>query len=147
MKIKNFRLADHLPNYQIAERPFEYAGVQGRAELLGWQIIVFRKNDALSEIAAISLIDINTPELTKIANSILEHIDVKVKFGDTTDKITLAYGAFDFENNLCEDEISCFRIIDSRLMIFGISSNTLSSLDIISDPDMVKEITSRRMQK
>lgn len=147
MKINEFRLADLLSYYEITEQPFEYAGVKGRAELLGRQIIVFRKNDALSEIAALSLIDITTPELIKAANSILAYIDVRVKFGDTADAITEAYGVFDFEDNLHEDEISAFRIIDSKLMIFGISGNILTGLDISSAPDMVEEIIARRRNR
>lgn len=39
LKINKLRLQNIVKNYEIEEHEFEYAGTDGIAELLGWQII------------------------------------------------------------------------------------------------------------
>lgn len=39
LKINNLKLKNIVKNYEIEEHEFEYAGTNGIAELLGWQIV------------------------------------------------------------------------------------------------------------
>ena len=43
LKINNLRLKEIMKEYDVTEQEFEYSGVEGVAELLGWQIVFFQK--------------------------------------------------------------------------------------------------------
>lgn len=146
MKINKVRLRDIIKNYEIMEQEFEYAGVNGIAELLGWQIVSFCKKDDPVNTVAISFDEIDNTELINIANSILEFIDANVRFGDNIETINRAYGIADFMDNLYEDMIRYNYIISPNLFIgFGLKYNALSCLEIVTDENMIKEIISVRM--
>lgn len=145
MKINKLKLKNIVKNYEIMEQEFEYAGTNGIAEILGCQIISFRKKDDLANTAAISFNEINNIELTNIANSILEFIDVDVRFNDNIEVINNIYGMADFTDNLYEDMIRYNYIISPNLlMVFGIKNNELSCLEIVTDENMIKQIVSVR---
>ena len=92
MKINNLKLKNILKNYEIEEREFEYAGTNGIAELLGWQIIFFRKNENLNDTIAIAFDEITSTELINISNSILNIMKMDIRFGDNLDIIKHFYG-------------------------------------------------------
>ena len=68
MKINNLKLKNIVKNYEIEEHEFEYAGTNGIAELLGWQIVFFRKNENLNDTIAIAFNEITSTELINISN-------------------------------------------------------------------------------
>ena len=39
----NIKLANYFENKNIAYQPFNYAGIDGNAEIVGWQIVMFRR--------------------------------------------------------------------------------------------------------
>lgn len=142
LKIK---LRDVVKNYEVKEQEFEYAGTKGIAELLGWQIVFFHKMDDLVNTAAVVFSEINNNELISIANSILKFMDINIRFGDSVDVIKQIYGIADFTDSFYEDMIRYSYIISADLFIvFGIEDNILTSLEIITDENMVREIVSFR---
>ncbi len=146
MKINKLKLRDVVKNYEITEQEFEYAGTNGIAELLGWQIVFFRKKDDPVNTVALSFNEIDNIELINIANSILALIDVDVRFGDNIEVINRLYGVADFTDNLYEDMIRYNYIISPQLlMVFGLKNNELSSLEIVADENIIKQIISVRM--
>lgn len=145
MEDLKIKLRDVVKNYEIREQEFEYAGTNGIAELLGWQIIFFRKMDDLVNTVAIFLNEIDNNELINIANSILKFIDMNIKFGDSVDVIKQIYGSADFTDSLYGEIIRYNYIISADLFIaFGLKDNILSCLEIITDENMIKEIISVR---
>lgn len=146
MTIYKLKLRDIVKNYEITEQEFEYAGTKGIAELLGWQIVSFSKKDDPANTVAISFNQIDNSELIDIANSILEFIDVDVRFGDNIEVINRLYGVADFTDELYEDMIRYNYIISPQLlMVFGLKSNELSSLELVADENIIKQIISVRM--
>lgn len=138
MKIDKLKLKDIVKNYEIVEQEFEYAGISGIAELLGWQIMFFRKKN-LSNTIALSFNEIEIVELINIANFILKTIELDIRFGDNIEKIKNIYGTANFIDNVYEDMIRYNYIIASDLFIaFGIKNDKLSYLEIITDEELIE---------
>ena len=58
------------PNFITKEHDFEYAGVKGFAELIGWKIVFFKTNKN-SGVDAIRMFEIETKDEIEICNLIL----------------------------------------------------------------------------
>lgn len=145
MNINKLRLKDIVNNYKILEQEFEYAGIRGIAEILGYQILFFRKESDLNKTVVITFDEIDNDELVGLANSILDNIGINVKFGDSYKKIEKIYGVADFKDNIYENVNRLNYILMPRLfMSFGIKDNVLLSLEIVTDEHMIKEIVSVR---
>lgn len=146
MKINKLKLREIVSTYEIMEQEFEYAGINGIAELLGWQIIFFRKKEDPINTVAILFNEIVDIEIINIANSILEFIDVDIRFGDNIQQINNVYGIADFTDYIYDDMIRCNYIISPELlMVFGFEKNKLSYLEIAVDEIMINQILSIRM--
>ncbi|WP_304819194.1 hypothetical protein [uncultured Clostridium sp.] len=145
MKINNLKLKNILKNYEIEEREFEYAGTNGIAELLGWQIVFFRKNENLNDTIAIAFNEITNTELINISNSILNIMKMDIRFGDNLDIINHFYGNADFIDSIYEDTLRYNYIISPDLyIVFDLTNNTLSGLEIITDENLINEIVNAR---
>ena len=145
MEELKIKLRDVVKNYEVREQEFEYAGTNGIVELLGWQIVFFYKMDDLVNTAAVSFDEINNNELISIANSILKFMDINIKFGDSVDVIKQIYGIANFTDSLYGEIIRYNYIISADLFIaFGLEDNILTSLEIITDENMIREIVSVR---
>ena len=145
LKINNLKLKNILKNYEIEEREFEYAGTNGIAELLGWQIVFFRKNENLNDTIAIAFNEITSTELINISNSILNIMKIDIRFGDNLDIINHFYGNADFIDSIYEDTLRYNYIISPDLyIVFDLTNNTLSGLEIITDENLINEIVNAR---
>ena len=145
MKINNLKLKNIVKNYEIEEHEFEYAGTNGIAELLGWQIVFFRKNENLNDTIAIAFNEITSTELINISNSILNIMKMDIRFGDNLDIINHFYGNADFINSIYEDTLRYNYIISPDLyIVFDLTNNTLSGLEIITDENLINEIVNAR---
>ena len=145
MKINNLKLKNIVKNYEIEEHEFEYAGTNGIAELLGWQIVFFRKNENLNDTIAIAFDDITSTELINISNSILNIMKMDIRFGDNLDIINHFYGNADFIDSIYEDTLRYNYIISPDLyIVFDLTNNTLSGLEIITDENLINEIVNAR---
>lgn len=146
LHINQFKLRDIVKGYEIKEQDFEYAGMSGIAELLGWQIIFFRKKDDLDHTVVISFDEIDSKELISISNAILKSIDMDIRFGDSVEVINSIYGIADFTDNIYENVIRYNYNISSNLFIaFGVKDNKLWCLEIVIDEDIIKEIINNRI--
>ena len=145
MEELKIKLRDVVKSYEVKEQEFEYAGTNGIAELLGWQIVFFYKMDDLVNTAAVSFDEINNNELISIANSILKFMNINIRFGDSVNVIKQIYGIADFTDSLYGEKIRYNYIISADLFIaFGLEDNILTSLEIITDENMIREIVSVR---
>ncbi len=145
MKINNLKLKNIVKNYEIEEHEFEYAGTNGIAELLGWQIVFFRKNENLNDTIAIAFNEITSTELINISNSILNIMKMDIRFGDNLDIINHFYGNADFIDSIYEDTLRYNYIISPDLyIVFDLTNNTLSGLEIITDENLINEIVNAR---
>ncbi len=145
MKINNLKLKNIVKNYEIEEHEFEYAETNGIAELLGWQIVFFRKNENLNDTIAIAFDEITSTELINISNSILNIMKIDIRFGDNLDIINHFYGNADFIDSIYEDTLRYNYIISPDLyIVFGLTNNTLSGLEIITDENLINEIVNAR---
>lgn len=139
------KLRDIISNYEIKEQEFEYAGVEGVAELLGWQIIAFYKMDDLLNSVALAFEQITSSELINISNLILECIDFEIRFSDGKEEIEQYYGKANFIDDIYEDILKYNYILSSNYFIsFGLKDNKLISLEIIMDEDIIKEVVDSR---
>lgn len=141
MNIGELRLKDILTDYKIEEREFEYADVKGVAELFGWQIIFFRKQADLLNTIALSFSEIEDENLISLANSILEHIDIDVMFGDNLSKIIKIYGEANSFDHIYENMTRYNYLIEPSLFIvFGIKEDKMVYLEIITDKAMIDDV-------
>lgn len=141
MNIGKLRLKDILTDYKIEEREFEYADVKGVAELFGWQIIFFRKQTDLLNTIVLSFSELENDNLISLANSILEHVDIDVRFGDNLSKIKKIYGEADSFDNIYENITRYNYLIDPSLFIvFGIEEDKMVYLEIITDKVMINDV-------
>ncbi len=74
------------------------------------RLYFFKRND-LDNTSVMCFNEIDTTELINTANSILEFIDMGIRFGDNIDTINGAYGNADFIDSLYEDIIILFHLI------------------------------------
>lgn len=145
MKINKLKLRDIVKNYNIKEQKFEYAGINGIAELLGWQIIFFHPENNLDNTVVFSFNEIDNMEMINIANQILKFMDMNVRFGDNMEKISHLYGVADFIDSLYEDITRYNYIVSQELfMAFGLKDSILSYLEIIIDKNIIDEVISVR---
>ena len=145
MNIGELRLKDILTDYKIEEREFEYADVKGVAEFFGWQIIFFRKQADLLNTIVLSFEEIEDDNLISLANSILEHVDIDVMFGDNLSKIKKIYGEANSFDNIYENMTRYNYLIDPNLFIvFGIEEDKMVYLEIFTDKAMIDDVFNLR---
>jgi hypothetical protein len=140
IKIENIRLCDYVNDVQSKE--FEYSGVNGSTEFLGWYIIVFSEYKS-NLVSAVSFDDILSDiRIIKIANDILKRIDFPILFGDDFSLIKKLFG-----NPISLDTVLTnitryhyFSKEDSLYMCFGIENKnkTLCSLELITNSKIIK---------
>lgn len=146
MNIGELRLKDILTDYKIEEREFEYADVKGVAELFGWQIIFFRKQADLLNTIVLSFEEIEDDNLISLANSILEHVDIDIRFGDNLSKIKKIYGEANSFDNIYENMTRYNFLIDPSLFIvFGIKEGKMVYLEIFTDKVMIDDVFNFRL--
>lgn len=145
LNIGELRLKDILTDYKIEEREFEYADVKGVAELFGWRIIFFRKQADLLNTIVLSFDEIEDDNLISLANSILEHVDIDVRFGDNLSKIKKIYGEPNSFDNIYENMTRYNYLIDTNLFIvFGIEEDKMVYLEIFTDKVMIDDVFNLR---
>ena len=141
MKISDLNLKSFVKNEKIIEQKFEYAGTKGIAQLLGYHIIFFSKISNINNIVTIYFYEIENEELVSISNSILDLIDIKVRFGDNYDRIKNLYGTANSIDTIYEDIDRYNYIIRSDLFIsFGLKNNIIYSMEIVNDEEMIENI-------
>ena len=125
------------PDIVGKEADFEYAGVEGSAELIGWKIVFFRKNGS-SAVHAISLSDIETEDEITLCNFILRKIGFPLDFHSELRDIYSELGtALSKEKVLADCDTYCFQPSQSCRILIDISDETIKGIQIICDPEII----------
>lgn len=130
-------LKDFAPLCIINEQEFEYAGINGFAELIGWQIILFRTDKALPAHALV-INNVDSKSLLSISNKILSNICFNVRMGDDIDKIRNCFGKESYVDDVLENIVRCNYLVNENYFIsFGLKDNKLSNLEIILNKEII----------
>lgn len=145
MNISSLELRNFVYPSSIKKQTFNYGGFEGIAELLGWQIVFFKDNDGDLKTKALLFESIVNPQLIKIANHILDYIEFPILFGENKDKMLKLYGKPDSEDGLYEDMVRYnYLLKEDAFLVFGFKDNKLEYLEIISDPQIAKQVSGFR---
>ncbi|MBR1442611.1 MAG: hypothetical protein IJ583_03655 [Firmicutes bacterium] len=143
--IIDFNLSDIANKYTIKKQAFEYAGIDGIAELLGWQIVFFYSKYDLNNVSAISFMEITDNDLIDIGNNILDNIGINVRFRDNKSVITNIFGIPDFFDKIyLNTDRYNYILSENYFLSFGLENDNLTYLEIIYDKNIVNNIVETR---
>ena len=132
-------------NIHVHEQEYDYGGVLGRAELLGYKFVCYRKGNS-EETAAISLIEVESKKERQIGNAILKYIGINLRFGNKINdmkEIEKIYGVPVSIDDCFIDMLRYHYLVSPDLFIcLGIktSNNKLIHVEIINDSEVISEI-------
>lgn len=141
INIEDFSLINFISSVETI--PFDYAGVGGIADCLGYYIICFKERNS-DFLSAISFDDILLhKELTEIANDILQTLYIPIRFGDDSHLVESTLGhPFCIDEKLFADRKIWYYYINEGkgLLSVGINlADKVMSLEIITHPTIIKE--------
>ena len=141
INIEDFSLINFISSVETI--PFDYAGVEGIADCLGYYIICFKERNS-DILSAISFDDILLhKELTEIANHILQTLCIPIRFGDDSHLVESTLGRpFCIDENLFTDRKIWYYYINEGKGLLNIGINSVDkfmSLEIITHPTIIKE--------
>lgn len=132
----NIKLANYVENKNILYQPFNYAVINGNAEMVGWQIVVFRRV-ATDNISAISMDEIDTVAIRDICAEIFKDLDFPLSAGMKIDALTQLLGLYSYQDYILEDTIRYYFETHNALIVCGIHDKKgLSSIEIIYDEEL-----------
>lgn len=123
---------------KLSPRPFEYAGFNGMASCIGWFIIIFTRKGQ-NKISVISLDDIHLqPKLTDLSNKILKLLNLRIKIGESINKIIAQLGKPQKSDTLLEKTERLYYLNNNCLLCIGIHEEYgIVSFDAIFDSDII----------
>ena len=141
INIEDFSLINFISSVETIS--FDYAGVEGIADCLGYYIICFKERNS-DILSAISFDDILLhKELTEIANHILQTLYIPIRFGDDSHLVVFTLGhPFCIDENLFTDRKIWYYYINEGKGLLSIGINLVDkvmSLEIITHPTIIKE--------
>lgn len=136
-RLKNIKLENYIGNENIVSKSFDYAGIIGNAEIIGWQIIVFRRT-VNGNISALSMDEIDTPIIKDVCAEIFKDLGLPLSAGMKINVLSSLFGAYSYQDNLLDDITRYYFEIHNHLIICGIhNKNGLSNIEIIYDEELV----------
>ena len=141
INIEGFSLTNFISS--VETMPFDYAGVGGIADCIGYYIICFkeRNNDIASAISFDNIL--LHKELTEIANHILQTLCIPIRFGDDSHLVESTLGEpFFIDEELFTDRKIWYYYINEEKGFLSIGINLADkfmSLEIITHPTIIKE--------
>ena len=141
INIEDFSLTNFISS--VETMPFDYAGVGGIADCIGYYIICFKERNS-DILSAISFEDILLYEgLTEIANHILQTLCIPIRFGDDSHLVESTLGEpFFIDEELFTDRKIWYYYINEEKGFLSIGINSVDkfmSLEIITHPTIIKE--------
>lgn len=134
----NIKLESYVGS-NIIPREFDYAGFSGWAEIIGWQIIVFKRNE--NTISVISLEEMDTPIIRDICTAILKDLDMPLSIGMKIDAVTQILGKYIYQDYILENEVRYYFRLQSYLIVCGIhNTKGLTGMEIIYDSEIINSI-------
>lgn len=152
--MKNVFLSDYISNKYInIILNYNYAGIHGIAETIGWQIELFRLNQN-SLVEAISFNEIfNNDLFIDISNNILKEINFPIKINDDLEKIKKVFGNETSKDSIFYEEYKVnvirynYYIAKDYFITFSVSNNKLIGLELIYNKDIINNILPYRCSK
>lgn len=146
--ISNFRLSKFLSKEIIEEKEFNYAGVEGIAEILGWHVVIFRELENQECTSVISLSDANyNNELSGLVNLILSELNINLQVGDCFLKIKDKFGQPFSYDEVIEgmNRYNYFLDNNNTFACFGVDIHEgLISIEIISSKKIIDGIINEK---
>lgn len=145
--MKNIFLSDYISNKYINTiLDYSYAGVNGIAETIGWQIELFRLSQN-SSVEAISFNEIfNNYLFADISNSILKEIGFPIKINDDLEKIKKVFGNETSKDSIYYEEYKAdvirynYYIAKDYFITFSVSNDRLIGLELIYNENIINNI-------
>ena len=121
---------------------FEYAGVCGYSELIGWKIIFFRRKKTDSFLSAICFSDIYSKEEIKFCNYIFEALDSEIRLECDVEEILELFGKESYVAYTYDNIRRYEYLFDKKTFAsFGFSENKkIVEVEIIFDKDMANDV-------
>lgn len=133
----NIKLERYIGSNNIVYTPFDYAGIKGNAEIIGWQIVVFRRTVNDNMISAISMDEIDTPVILGICSKIFKDLDLSVSVGMKIDALTQLIGVYSYKDDTLADTIRYYFETQNALIVCGIHNAIgLRNIEIIYDNEL-----------
>jgi hypothetical protein len=140
---RDVSLASIAPEITESRNDFIYADVSGQAEIIGYKVVFFKKDDS-SQLDAISFFDITSESERRLCGYILEKIGSPFVLDTGIDEIERLFGKDHIEEEYIEDCVSyTYRFGRELLLRFDISNDKIVGLEIVFDRQMVDNITDR----
>ena len=133
----NIKLERYIGSNNIVYTPFDYAGIKGNAEIIGWQIVVFRRTVNYNMISAISMDEIDTFPIKDTCAEIFKDLDLPLSAGMKIDALTQLLGLYSYQDNILEDTTRYYFEIHNNLIVCGIHNKKgLNHIEIIYDQEL-----------
>ena len=123
------------------ESDFEYAGIEGYAEFIGWKLVFFRQNKNSCFYDAVSFFDIEDKEVD-LCNTILKKFNFPINFNSEPDDIFRIFGKNYSTDDIIEDCTRYnYKLKENLFLSFGVSKKKITSIEMIFDSKIVNNRT------
>lgn len=138
---QDIELSDIIDSEFLTEiSDFEYAGITGTAQTVGWKIVFFKSDKSLT-VDAIRLFDIRNEFEIELCNKILERIEFPVNFNSKISDIYMIFDAGYSQNRYVEGCIRYhYMCSDDSRISFDISEGKLTGLEIIYNRAIINNV-------
>ena len=138
------RLKNLAPDCIVSDQTFSYADTEGSADLIGYNIVFFKKKGT-EELSAICFQEIFDDEIIELSNSILKKSDIDIRFGETIKDISAYLGDSYFVDNIFENMIRYGALISANIFVsIGLSDEKMTYFEVVTDKEMIEKIISVR---
>lgn len=131
------------PKDYVQHRDLGYGSVKGTCEIIGYQIILFRREGQTKNAAlSIDWKDDRTQAILSIGNKILEYLNAPVLLGDDFHKAIDAFGQPDFSQELFMDSTTHYFLDtdEERLIRLTVNKNAeVIDFELIQDAELIQE--------
>lgn len=139
----NLSEQDFIDKGHVHEQDFQYGSVSGIAEMIGFQIIIFRKiKSDKNSYLSIDWGENENPIILEIAQKLLLGLGSKLLLKDKLIDVEKLYGKANYIDNLYEGSITYhyFNKKKDLLYAFGIDNSLgITRIELIHDAEIVKE--------
>lgn len=121
----------------IVTQNIQYAEIDGIADLIGYNVILFRKTSS-SVVSAISLWDINSEYLLNICKIITDNICFPISIGDSYFNMINAFGKDYAVDDVLENILRYhYDIKNEYFVTIETEDNTVVGIEIIYDEEII----------
>ncbi len=124
----------------IVTQNLSYADIDGIADLIGYNITIFRRK-TVSVVAAISIMDIDNSYLLNISDIVLKSINFPIGIGDSFSDMINAFGYnYKVDDVLIDTFRYMYTVIGKYWLSVSISNDKVVGIEIIFDDEMIKDV-------